>query len=799
MHTARLNERTPFQGQVDVLPPTGAPRLSAWGQDVSETGMFLQTTQPFSVGDLVSLRFALDGEEVYVAAAEVMWVRKFEPVSVDGSVPGIGLRFVAIDSFTRGVVRRAVNAGRSDVVRADVHAAPRGVASKAPKPATATTTAATTATTASSGLPEPAMTLPPLSKSIIEAAGGRDLEDTQDLLPPPSVRRAAEAHAEPKATSALPAPSAEQNFSMLPFRALDDVSVPPDEPNLSSEARVFGGVPQTPRPITMAPRRVSAPPRATTALPTTALPHPSTSQSASFADSPTPAVTQKLFTLPPISVIEPAPSLSPKPALAASDDNSDDNSDDADSDGGLWAGWTFCHAGAPVAARDTIVAEAVDNDADEGADGADNDAGLDVDAIAIAALSELPRIHNPSILEAQTLPPLVSMTPVSTMPTSLPPTAAPTTASMIVSSDLYDADNATVVAEHDDVDGRDDDDGADDDCAALPHVGAFAAQGHGGDDGDGFTMAPVSATPTTPPRSFSVGDDGPLQVRQLSMAQDEAPQSSVTRRRQQRERAPRRRGPLVAAGILAMGCAAGAAAVMLPTWSSPRPALGATTTAMAPTATTPAPTAAPMPETPTPVMPSGPESVAVAEAELRYTPPSPQAVAAAEALAKNQPPRTPVVEVTTTTKAAPERTAKAEVAKAKPKADVAPQVPQAAAANAHVVEADVATVATVATDTASASHKAIALPGRFSVDLPSAGRIARVFALAGPARVVIDLEEASLPSAPRSVDEGGVLQVRFGAPSPDRQRVVVVLAGDDRPDAVDAHISGETLVATWQF
>ena len=93
----------------------------------------------------------------------------------------------------------------------------------------------------------------------------------------------------------------------------------------------------------------------------------------------------------------------------------------------------------------------------------------------------------------------------------------------------------------------------------------------------------------------------------------------------------------------------------------------------------------------------------------------------------------------------------------------------------------------------------MSLPGRFSVALPSAGRIARVFALAGPARVVVDLEGATLPREPRAVDEGGVLQVRYGAPSADRQRVVVVLAGQDRPDAVDARLDGDTLVATWQY
>jgi Tfp pilus assembly protein PilZ len=771
MHTARLNERTPFHGQVDILPPTGAPRLSAWGQDVSETGMFLQTTQPFAVGDLVSLRFTLDKEDVYIAAAEVAWVRRFEPVNVDGSVPGIGLRFVAIDSFTRSVVRRAVKAGAADVVRADVHTGPKSL----PKPKDA------------SGLPAPTMTLPPLSPSIIEAAGGRDLEDTQDLLPPPSVRRAPDEKTPSTTTAATTTSSSEgqENFSMLPFRPLDQVSLPPDEPNLSPEARVFGGVPATPRPVTMAPRRSSGPPalaRSATsatsatsvpALPTTALPHPSSSSTLPDATAATSRrsvkETQKLFTLPPISVVE-SFAESQLPDVRGPDGAGAEDLVVVAEAADPWAGWGFVVVGAAVAARDTIVADADDDADDDSARFTDDE--LDVDAIALQALSELPRIHNPSILEAQTLPPLLTLVPVTAVPTAAAEHShLPATPSMIISAELTD--------------------GADDDA----------------DDGDGFSMGPISAQRTTPPQAFSANDESPMHVRHLALGlSDDAPQSSVARRRQQRERQPRRtqfvastasveprrRGPLVAAGILAMGCAAGAAVVMLPSpFGSGSTAVvtpPAATTTVAAATTTPTPvftTPTTTTTTPAPEAVAAPKSVAVAEAELRYAPPQPQAVAKAEAIAK--------VEAKAPKSTAPTPT------QTEPKTEAAQEPAQEAAPEAAPEAAQETALTTALAVVAEPAPRAVSLPGRFSVDLPVGGRIARVFALAGPARVVIDLEDATLPTAARDVDEGGVLQVRFGQPSPGRQRVVVVLSGQDRPDAVDARLDGDQLVTSWQF
>lgn len=114
MSNARLSERAPFFAEVDVVAAgIPAPRR-VWGTDVSESGMFLQTTQPFRVGDRLSLRFDVDKDEVHVRAAEVMWVRPFEPINVDGKQPGIGLKFVAIDPNARAALRKLIAPTVSD-------------------------------------------------------------------------------------------------------------------------------------------------------------------------------------------------------------------------------------------------------------------------------------------------------------------------------------------------------------------------------------------------------------------------------------------------------------------------------------------------------------------------------------------------------------------------------------------------------------------------------------------------------------------------------------------------------------
>lgn len=150
MPNARLNDRAPFFAEVDVLAAgTPAPRR-VWGTDVSETGMFIQTTHPFRVGDRVSLRFDCETTPVHVRAAEVMWVRPFEPISVDGSMPGVGLKFVALDPPSRAALRRFV--------------APHLVDTTLPE----------TPASDLDPLPPPVASLPPITGSIVMKTTGKE-------------------------------------------------------------------------------------------------------------------------------------------------------------------------------------------------------------------------------------------------------------------------------------------------------------------------------------------------------------------------------------------------------------------------------------------------------------------------------------------------------------------------------------------------------------------------------------------------------------------------------------------------
>jgi Tfp pilus assembly protein PilZ len=515
MQTARLAERAPFSARVDVVPHGTPTALSVWCQDLSETGMFVQTTESFMPGDLLSLRFEVDGQPVHVRAAEVVWVRRFEPINVDGRLPGLGLRFVSIDPPARAALRRAVQRGRPDTVQATM--------SRAKKSTSSPPAMAPTGESAGPALPTPMLTLPPLSRSIIEQSGARDLEDTQDLLPPAALHRT---------------PPDGVTFSQLPFRALD-VSLPPDEPNLSAEARVFDGVPPTPRAISLAPEASPRPapvgPRAVTLGP-----RPASSTPSMTSGPPRQAITQKLFTLPPVdvvdrleastlpmptlatmSMIESLPPASPEvQALMGQPSPSSSSSSELPAPPPLdpFAGWSFRKVEAAVAPAPTVAA----------------DAGP-------------PEIENPSILEAVSLPP--------TLVPSLVPTAA------VEVSDGYSL-------------------------------------------GGALSVAPSDGEPRFAPlrdaKADAFRDDGrDLAVKHLPLERD----TLQDERRPARAPVRRRRsafGPAVA--VLALGCAAGAAVALLPSPLSSSPASSpASSPVAAPSVAAVVPAAAPVEAAPRPV------------------------------------------------------------------------------------------------------------------------------------------------------------------------------------------------------
>ena len=84
----------------------GKPRFLGYVSDVSETGLFVQSSNPREVGRQLEVEFRLPEEPrpVRVKSAEVIWSRGHEGVS--GPCPGMGLRFVAISHEAQAAIRR---------------------------------------------------------------------------------------------------------------------------------------------------------------------------------------------------------------------------------------------------------------------------------------------------------------------------------------------------------------------------------------------------------------------------------------------------------------------------------------------------------------------------------------------------------------------------------------------------------------------------------------------------------------------------------------------------------------------
>ncbi len=85
-----------------------APCVHAWATDLSETGLFLQTTMALHIDDIVSLRFVLQGAKVIIAAAKVLRTRPFEPINVTGEMPGAAVEFVEVSALDKARLRRFI-------------------------------------------------------------------------------------------------------------------------------------------------------------------------------------------------------------------------------------------------------------------------------------------------------------------------------------------------------------------------------------------------------------------------------------------------------------------------------------------------------------------------------------------------------------------------------------------------------------------------------------------------------------------------------------------------------------------
>jgi uncharacterized protein (TIGR02266 family) len=75
--------------------------LFAYITDISATGIFVRTTAPEQPGTHLNLRLAEDGANRLEIEGEVIWVNPYRPGTPDNLHPGMGVRFVNLDSEAR--------------------------------------------------------------------------------------------------------------------------------------------------------------------------------------------------------------------------------------------------------------------------------------------------------------------------------------------------------------------------------------------------------------------------------------------------------------------------------------------------------------------------------------------------------------------------------------------------------------------------------------------------------------------------------------------------------------------------
>ena len=79
-----------------------------YAADISKSGLFIQTSNPRPVGTKVRLMFVLPGtKEKLTFQAEVIWNRNY--IGKEGLTPGMGMRFVELDSTNREKIEKFVD------------------------------------------------------------------------------------------------------------------------------------------------------------------------------------------------------------------------------------------------------------------------------------------------------------------------------------------------------------------------------------------------------------------------------------------------------------------------------------------------------------------------------------------------------------------------------------------------------------------------------------------------------------------------------------------------------------------
>ncbi len=119
----RKHKRVDFFNPVKVVVPSDNTSIDVFAANVSKGGMFIRSNQPLAPGKKMRLSFSTEKGPVKVDEAEVRWAKRFEPISVDGSPPGMGVQFQRVSDDSQRNIAGFIN----EILAQD---APRGSTGK---------------------------------------------------------------------------------------------------------------------------------------------------------------------------------------------------------------------------------------------------------------------------------------------------------------------------------------------------------------------------------------------------------------------------------------------------------------------------------------------------------------------------------------------------------------------------------------------------------------------------------------------------------------------------------------------
>ena len=106
----RAFERVKLCCSADLMVSGASGAEHVFVTDLSESGAFAQTRLKLRRGEKMLMRLRLDDEKVATLPCEVSWARPFDPISVDGQMAGLGLRFRDVELTEQALLREHVMA-----------------------------------------------------------------------------------------------------------------------------------------------------------------------------------------------------------------------------------------------------------------------------------------------------------------------------------------------------------------------------------------------------------------------------------------------------------------------------------------------------------------------------------------------------------------------------------------------------------------------------------------------------------------------------------------------------------------